>query len=297
MMVMRRLRWLVIFAFPFVLSACIDREPVVDSVKQMEDDLAQIDNYLATNNIDAIKDKSGVRYHIEKIGTGGFPPRTDQQIKVKYVGKFLSGNVFDAGGIATEFVNRFITGWQFGVTVWPAGTKGTIYVPSPLGYGPQQVSSIPPNSILVFDVELQEVILSNAEKARLTSDIAAIDQHLADRSIDAVKDTTGVRYVITNAGTGAHPDWFTKVRFSYTGKLLTSGTQFFSGTSQPTDTFDSRVIDFVHGIKLGLTKIGSGGKITVYVPSGLAFGPYDNTTSAVPANSIVVYDIEIQEIY
>ncbi len=294
---MRSLRWCVLLAFPLLFSACLDRTEVVDSALQMEEDLAVIDNFLSQNNINAIKDKSGVRYEIQTLGTGGFPPKTDQQIKINYVGKFLGGNTFDEGGIATELVNKFISGFQLAITTWPAGTKGRMWVPSPLGYGDQQVGTIPPNSILVFEVELQQVIPTNAEKARLTADIATIDKYLSDRKISAIADTTGVRYVITNAGTGAHPTWFTKVRFSYNGKLLTSGNEFFSGTSQPTDTFDSRVVDFIHGIKVGLSKVGTGGKITVYVPSGLAFGPYENTASSVPANSIVIYDIEVQEIY
>jgi FKBP-type peptidyl-prolyl cis-trans isomerase len=294
---MRSMRWIVLLVLPLAFNGCIDNDTAIDSQVQMLEDITLIDNHLAANNIDAIKDKSGIRFKIDKLGTKGFPPRTDQTIKVNYVGKFLAGNTFDAGGIATESLSKLITGWQLGLTLWPVGTKGTLYVPSPYGYGAQQYSSIPPNSVLMFEIELMEVVYTNAEKARLTSDIAAIDKYLTDHSITAVQDTTGIRYVVSNAGTGSHPSWFTKVRFSYTGKLLTTGNQFFSGTSQPTDEFDSRLVDFIHGIKLGLTKIGTGGKITVYVPSGLAFGPFENTTSSVPANSIVVYDLELQEVY
>ncbi len=283
-------------ALPFAFSGCLDSGNGVDSLAQMEEDIKVIDSYLSTNGIDAIKDKSGVRYVIKKLGVG-LPPKTDQSIKVVYKGYFLSGTVFDEGGNATSLLSSLITGWQLALSVWPKGTQGTLYVPSPLGYGSQQVGTIPPNTILVFDIEIVDILPTVAEKARLASDIAAIDQYLSDRSINAVKDSTGVRYVITNAGTGPLPTWYTKVRFNYTGKLLTSGNQFFSGTSQPTDTFDSRMVDFIHGIKVGLSKIGAGGKVTIYVPSGLAFGPYENSSSPVPANSNVIYDIELQELY
>lgn len=290
------MRWLWMLVLPFAFSGCLDSGNGVDSLAQMEEDIKVIDSYLSTNGIDAIKDKSGVRYVIKKLGVG-LPPKTDQSIKVVYKGYFLSGTVFDEGGNATSLLSSLITGWQLALSVWPKGTQGTLYVPSPLGYGSQQVGTIPPNTILVFDIEIVDILPTVAEKARLASDIAAIDQYLSDRSINAVKDSTGVRYVITNAGTGPLPTWYTKVRFSYTGKLLTSGNQFFSGTSQPTDTFDSRMVDFIHGIKVGLSKIGAGGKITIYVPSGLAFGPYENSSSPVPANSNVIYDIELQELF
>jgi len=56
------------------------------------------------------------------------------------------------------------------------------------------------------------------------------------------------------------------------------------------------MVDYMNGIRVGLSKIAAGGKITVYIPSGLAFGPNENTGSSLPANSIVIYDIELTEL-
>jgi FKBP-type peptidyl-prolyl cis-trans isomerase len=294
---MRSLVWIATVSFAFLLSGCDTGEPSMDTTLQLAADVETIDGFLASNNIDAIKDKSGIRFHIVELGTGGLPPRLDQQIKVNYIGKFMSGTAFDQGGDATGVLNTFITGWQLALSTWPVGTKATLYIPSPLAYGNQQVGTIPPNTILTFDIFLKEVNPTNAEKARLAADIATIDSYLEGRSIDAVKDSTGVRYVITREGTGPLPTWYTKLRFNYTGKLLSSGNEFYTGTSQPTEQFDSRMCDFLHGLKIGLSKIGVGGKITVYVPSGLAFGPAESTQSSLPANSIVYYDIELVEMF
>lgn len=284
-------------AIGLLMWGCVDRAMVPDTQMQLQADIETIDNYLSLNNITAIQDKSGVRFQIERLGTGGLPPKIDQTVKVNYRGYLMNGNVFDNGGNAVEVVNQFISGWQLTLIVWPVGTKGKVWVPSPLGYGNQAVGSIPANSILVFDVELLEVQPSNTEKARLTSDIAIVDKYLSDNSINAVQDTTGVRYVITEPGTGPAPTWYDKVRFSYSGRNLATGTEFFSGTAEPTDTFDSRMVDYLHGIKIALSKIGKGGKITIYVPSGLAFGPYENSQAGLPANSNVYYTIELLEIY
>jgi len=280
-----------------VMSACLDKDAGVDTAAQLAADTATIDTFLATNGITAYKDKSGIRFTIQKLGTKGFPARTDQNIKATYVGKYLDGTVFDPGTKPVDGVlSSFILGWQYAFTILPQGTKATLYVPSPLAYGSKVKGSIPANSILTFEVEFTEVTLSNAEKKRATLDLAAIDAYLASKSIDAVKDSTGVRYVITNAAGGAQPDRFTKVKFSAVGKVLSSENQFYTGTSEPNEYFDSRVADYIHGIQVGLMKLGKGGKITLYIPSGLAFGPYENSQTSLPSNSNVIYEIELLDI-
>ncbi|HMJ68059.1 MAG TPA: FKBP-type peptidyl-prolyl cis-trans isomerase [Cyclobacteriaceae bacterium] len=295
---MKSLRWsfiVLVGLFGFGMSGCIDPSDSFDPNVQMAADIETIDQFLAKNNIDAIVDLSGLRFHIETVGTG-FPPRYDQTVKVDYTGKFLSGSVFDDGVDETGVLKGYIAGWQLALSVWPAGTKGTIYIPSPLAYGNQAVGSIPPNTILVFDVHLKEVVTSGAEKVRLAADIKTIDEYLASKAIDAVKDTTGVRYVITNPGTGPLPTWYTKIKFNYSGRVLATNAQFFNGSSEPNVGFDSRMIDFINGLKVGLSKVGAGGKITIYVPADLAFGPNESTTSPVPANSNVSYEIEVVEL-
>ncbi|HZY77973.1 MAG TPA: FKBP-type peptidyl-prolyl cis-trans isomerase [Cyclobacteriaceae bacterium] len=287
-----------VFVLSLSLTGCMTNDPVAeDPGERLKLDVGVIDTYLEGNNISAIKESSGVRYHIDAIGTG-LPPRTDQQIRFVYQGRLFNGNIFDEGGTAVGPLSDYIPGWQLALQMWPAGTRGTIYVPSPLGYGNQTVGTIPPNSILIFDVQLKEVVLTAQEKARFASDLQVIDEHLSKNKITAVKDTTGVRYVLTAPGTGTPPTWYQKVRFSYSSKILESGQEFFTGTAAPKDDFESRMIDYLHGIKIGLSKIGVGGKITVYVPSGLAFGPFDNSTGniQVPANSNIIYTIELLEI-
>jgi FKBP-type peptidyl-prolyl cis-trans isomerase len=140
------------------------------------------------------------------------------------------------------------------------------------------------------------VVQSNADKARFTSDTTAIEKFLADHNIDAETDGSGVRYVITEQGSGAMPEWFSKVKFKYSGTNLVTSTEFSSGTSEPTDSFDSRLADYINGMKVALMKLNVGGKITAYIPSGLAFGPQENSTILLPANSNVKYEIELLEI-
>jgi FKBP-type peptidyl-prolyl cis-trans isomerase len=279
-------------AFLVFLSSCGPDE--IDPDTQFVRDLEAIDAHLSINGISAYKDITGVRFSVKTLGTGGLPPRGDQQVKVKYKGMLLDGTVFDEG-TTTNYVSAYIGGWQRTLPLLPKGTVATIYIPSELGYGTQANRSIPPNSVLVFDIELQDVIVSAAQKLRAPTDVAAIDKYLLDNNIAAVADTTGVRYVITQQGSGDAASWFTKVKFNYTGKVL-NGNQFTTGMSEPSDVLDSRVVDYIQGVLISLTKLKAGGKGTFYIPSGLAFGANENGSAPVPAHANIVYEIELIQI-
>jgi FKBP-type peptidyl-prolyl cis-trans isomerase len=128
----------------------------------------------------------------------------------------------------------------------------------------------------------------------LQNDIKTIDDFLTAQSITGVKDTTGLRYIVTQSGTGQIPSWYSKVRIRYTGTILGTETVFYSGTSEPEPGYDSRVIYYVHGFQVGLQKMPVGSKATFYVPSALAFG--SEVIGTVPANSNLKYEMELLDI-
>ncbi|GAB2766270.1 hypothetical protein GCM10027275_05020 [Rhabdobacter roseus] len=133
--------------------------------KQKGVDDKVIEDYLAKNNLKgkAQKTSSGLRYIVETEGTGGSPNAGDQ-VKVHYVGKLLDGTVFDGsrenpqgGGQPLEFrvgVGMVIPGWEEGIMMMKKGGKRTLIIPSGLGYGSEGSGPIPPNAVLLFDVEL-----------------------------------------------------------------------------------------------------------------------------------------------
>ena len=104
---------------------------------------------------------SGLQYKVITAGTGKSPRATDV-VEVNYEGKLIDGTVFDSSyerGEPIEFpLNQVIAGWTEGVQLMKEGGKATLYIPANLGYGAQGVpGTIPPNSTLIFDVELIEV--------------------------------------------------------------------------------------------------------------------------------------------
>jgi peptidyl-prolyl cis-trans isomerase A (cyclophilin A) len=104
---------------------------------------------------------SGLRYIVEKEGTGDSPAATDN-VTVHYHGTFLDGKKFDSsvdrGQPASFGLNQVIPGWTEGVQMMKPGGKKKFIIPPSLAYGEQGYpGAIPPNSWLVFDIELIKV--------------------------------------------------------------------------------------------------------------------------------------------
>jgi FKBP-type peptidyl-prolyl cis-trans isomerase FkpA len=150
---------LLLFVIVLVSAGCSNTDEPLSFEEQLQKDTEAIDAYLATNNITALQDPSGLRYVITSQGAG-VKPTLSNSIKVKYKGTLLSnGQIFDQANSAVVFkLNSLITGWKIGFQLLPAGSKATLYIPSGLAYGTGSVGSIPPNSNLIFEVELFEVI-------------------------------------------------------------------------------------------------------------------------------------------
>jgi FKBP-type peptidyl-prolyl cis-trans isomerase len=103
---------------------------------------------------------SGLRYIDEQVGTGA-PVRNGQNVSVHYTGWLTNGQKFDSSrdrGQPFTFPlgqGRVIRGWDEGVATMQVGGKRRLIIPPQLGYGSQGAgASIPPNSTLIFDVEL-----------------------------------------------------------------------------------------------------------------------------------------------
>ncbi|NLB25305.1 MAG: FKBP-type peptidyl-prolyl cis-trans isomerase, partial [Bacteroidales bacterium] len=95
-------------------------------------------------------------------GSGEKPGPTDQ-VKVHYHGTLIDGTVFDSsvnrGEPVTFGVNQVIPGWTEALQLMPAGSKWKIFIPSALAYGERGAGSdIGPNSTLIFEVELLEIV-------------------------------------------------------------------------------------------------------------------------------------------
>jgi FKBP-type peptidyl-prolyl cis-trans isomerase len=108
------------------------------------------------------KTASGLLYEIVKAGDGPKPASTDT-VSVHYRGTLIDGKEFDSSykrdQPATFPVNKVITGWHEALQLMTVGSKWKLYIPSDLAYGPQGAAggAIPPNAVLLFEVELLSI--------------------------------------------------------------------------------------------------------------------------------------------
>ena len=289
---------LVVLILPFGLTSCLEDNAETPE-QTLDKQIAEIDEYLASNHINAVKDPRGVRMAITEMGTG-LPAVQTNKVDVDYVGKiFGTTTIFDQGN-TKGLVSGYIAGWQIALSTLPRGSKATLFIPAYWGYGNVDKDPIPANSILVFDITFKDVIESATEIQTFTSDTTAIDTYLDSKGIVATTDTTGIRYVITQTGTGAVPSWYDKVKFSFNFRLLSDDTKIVYENSVETDAFLSRPVDFTPAMNIALQKLPVGSKITVYAPSGLALGTVGlrNQTGQIliPGNANVIIDIELTDL-
>ena len=131
--------------------------------EQAEKNLAASNAFLEKNKAekDVITLPSGLQYKVIKKGTGATPLATDQ-VKTNYRGTLIDGTEFDSsykrGTPAIFGVGRVIKGWTEALQLMKEGAKWELYIPSELAYGQRGTPNIGPNSALIFEIELLEVI-------------------------------------------------------------------------------------------------------------------------------------------
>jgi FKBP-type peptidyl-prolyl cis-trans isomerase len=103
----------------------------------------------------------GLQYEVITEGTGPMPKDTDT-VEVDYKGTLIDGTTFDSSidrGQPAQFpVNHVIPGWTEALQMMKVGSKWKLYIPANLGYGEHGPGKIPPNSVLIFEVNLIKII-------------------------------------------------------------------------------------------------------------------------------------------
>lgn len=133
------------------------------NMKESEDNKAKATEFLEKNKTaEGVKvTSSGLQYIVEKEGTGKAPTEADVA-KVHYKGTFSTGEEFDSSyknNKPAEFpVMGVVKGFTEALLMMKVGGKMKIFVPPDLGYGPSGRPGIPPNSLLIFEIELLDIV-------------------------------------------------------------------------------------------------------------------------------------------
>lgn len=132
--------------------------------ERMQKALAEGQAFMARNRTvpGVVTTASGLQYQVLRQGSG-LRPRFTQRVRVNYEGRLLDGTVFDSSyqrGQSAEFsLDQVIVGWTEGLTLMPVGAKYRFWIPASLGYGENgSPPNIGPNEVLVFEVELQDIL-------------------------------------------------------------------------------------------------------------------------------------------
>ncbi|MFZ9981145.1 MAG: FKBP-type peptidyl-prolyl cis-trans isomerase [Cyclobacteriaceae bacterium] len=132
-------------------------------------------------------------------------------------------------------------------------------------------------------------LLNLVDQPRLQSDIDIIDQYLTANNQNAVKDPSGIRYVILQEGVGETPCLQSIVSASYTGQLLSSGKVFDSSVTP----VQFPLANLIVGWQIAFLKFKKGTRAVIYIPSPLGYGATARTN--IPANSILTFEINFTD--
>ncbi len=130
--------------------------------KEGNNNMEQGKNFLEENSNQAgVKvTASGLQYEVLKEGSGKSPTAEDK-VEVHYRGTLINGKEFDSSYSRNQTVtfplNGVIKGWTEGLQLMKEGAKYKFYIPSELAYGSAGTPGIPPDSVLIFEVELIKV--------------------------------------------------------------------------------------------------------------------------------------------
>ncbi len=202
----------------------------------------------------------------------------------------LHGKAFDSSVNRGPFsfplgARRVIQGWDQGVVGMKVGGKRTLIIPSQLAYGERNVGNglIPPNSDLIFDVELLEVVTP------------------APRPVEE-QPNVPVEKIDKKVGKGKEAVAGKKVTVHYTGWLRNPkakdqhGKEFDSSRKREAFTFTLGAREVIPGWDQGVAGMKEGGKRTLIIPAVMAYGKSGVGNGLIPPNSDLVFDVELLKV-
>jgi peptidylprolyl isomerase len=296
------IRSALVFAVALLLAACqpslkIDEKDPWASLYPWKSDLPQVE-----------KTENGVEYvFIRKGDASGAPPSPVDRVTVHYEGRLASTGAkfdssYDRNEPASFRLNEVIPGWTEGLQKMRPGDEVMFWIPSALGYAERGAGSdIPPNSDLMFRVELLSVAVAPA------SDPAAWEKvrPWPSDSADVKRTSSGLEYLIVGAGTGPAADaaemrgFWQSACFQMDRAGGACGVVHFRGElddgSEVVNSFTDQqeaifpIEQLVPGWAETLTLMRPGDRWIVRMPPSLLYG--DQGDGRIPPNATVMFEI------
>ncbi|MCC6369855.1 MAG: FKBP-type peptidyl-prolyl cis-trans isomerase [Bacteroidia bacterium] len=138
--------------------------------------------------------------------------------------------------------------------------------------------------LILFSCKKKSTVDQPAEDAKI------ITQYISDHNLTATATGSGLYYVMTSQGNGAQPTINSNVTVKYKG-YLTNGT-VFDQTTNVGSTFSLN--DVIKGWQEGMPLFKKGGKGMLLIPSALGYG--SQAQNGIPANSVIIFDVELLDV-
>lgn len=155
-----------VFTIEIVNIAYVKKEEDPFAIYTPEREAGLIKEWIETmnsNNKDIKTTTTGIKYIVEKIGSGELV-KSGNTVTVKYTGMFLDGQIFDASAYHGDGTytykhktDRLIQGWEEGIEVLNKGASAAFLIPSAKAYGTTGQGPIPPNTPLIFVIEVIDI--------------------------------------------------------------------------------------------------------------------------------------------
>lgn len=231
----------------------------------------------------------GVKYRDIKVGEGE-PCTPGATVSVKYRGWLPDGTEFDSSkGMAVSMpLSEMVKGWQEGIPgMMPGGIRKLVIWPEK-GYGSQQKGKVPPNSVMIFEVELVSAHPGpNDGPGRPMSD--GSDGSLKDPALKAIGQE-GLKYRDLKVGDGPEVPPGATVTVHYTG-WLANGNVFDSSRKPPGNPITFPLNRVVRGWQEGIPGMKVGGIRKLVIPAELGYG--EQGSGEIPPNATLIFEIEL----
>ncbi len=277
-----------------VMSSCKKEYESIQNIDQ-----TRIQEYLSKNNIVAKPDPDGTGYYYQILTPGSGTATFVNKDSVLYnvtVKSLLNGTVYyttpansNIGtfvGYTDALLGLNVPGVRRAIQELKPGGSASVILPSYLAFGKNGNTTLNVPSNEIVDV----VITTYPETTQRLLDDRLIREYIAAKGLTAIKDPSGVYYIVLANGTGTEAiDMSTSIKANYTGRYL-NGTVFDSSTDG-TFTFALTSLQANWDV---LTKFTKGAKVRLFIPSSEAYGTAGST--GVLPNAILDFEIEIVDV-
>jgi peptidylprolyl isomerase len=237
---------------------------------------------------DTITTASGLQIKIHKKSNSGIKAKKGEKIDVHYTGTLLNGKKFDSSKDRNQpftfnvGTGQVIAGWDEAFLILEEGDSATIILPSSIGYGSQDMGNIPPNSTLIFDVELLKVYESR--------------KPYNSEGKQTITTKSGLSYVIIDKGDETKPAKNSNTAVMHYAGYLLDGTQFDSSFDRD-QPFELPVQNagVIEGWKEMLLLMNKGMKVKVTLPPSLAYGAR-GAGGVIPPNATLIFDMYLVDL-